>query len=643
MLVHFKPRGLWSFVAVLFSSFIFLTPRILCAESLESDTAKSTAPQILNQPTEIITDTPLSSFSERSGVWPAVIAPQDLFIETAETLADYLNQFPGIQARQYGSPTVSIRGSAQADRVLKLFDGVPLNLADGFGGSDLFLPQETLGSIRILKGPSSVFYGSSGMAGAIDYRLRIFERPAARLALADDTGTLGPRSIFGVVPFRVASPENQPNFQVSAFAERIPGAYEYDSVSGSGSGRLDHNWNETERFTFGGDVNLGQTEFKPRIILVRSIGESPGALSDPFISTIESNGSLVSLEAVRSLTSAIDFGVRLSDVRLHSKFDRDTPNPSDSNSSQSAASVDLNTLLFQRAVMRTFSDFRYNEFSASYLDGQKYFEHEWDAGQIFEVPLSREIVLSPGYRYQSDSGDWFKSLSLTRTKDSLRTWALYSEGFRAPSLSDLHADVSDFKGNPALQPERSRAVELGFLKEAPRRFGTYAEGLSYGAAVYGISYYDLVDTIAVGTGVRTKINSGRAHSVGLELNSAYSQGPWVLSVSYNLMDARNNDTGEPLRLAPKNQLNARLSLQLGPFIMEIEDTYWSSYFDRTVPGNELKELPAWNIVDFNVRTLGLSDWEVKGGVLNIFDVPRELTLGYPEPQRRFYISALRYF
>lgn len=599
--------------------------------------------QIWNQPTEIITDTPLSNFSERSGVWPSTEVPQDLYVETAESLSEFLNQVPGVQARESGSPTLSIRGSAQADRVLKLFEGLPLNLADGVGGSDLFLPQETLGSIRLIKGPASVFYGTSAMAGAVDYRLRIFERPALRLSLADDSGVIGPRSAFGVLPFHLSPSDSSSVLQATLFTERRPGRFHYDSVSGQGSGRLDHNWTDTHRATLAGDFNIGGTLLKPRVILVKSVGEQPGALNDPRVSTFSTQGSLVSLDTSHPLSDSVDLGLRFSNILLESEYDRDTASPSDSRSLRTALSVDLQTLLAESAILRTFADLNYGEFSASYLQGQKYFDNDFEVGQAIEIPLSETLVLAPAYRYRLNSGDWLKSVGLSRTLEKLRSWILYSEGFRSASLTDRYANSSFSKGNPSLQPERSRAIELGFEREPPRRFGTYGEGLSYGASVYAIRYSNLVDTASAGPGVTTKINNGQAHSIGLEANSSYSTGPWVLSLGYNLMEARNEDTDERLRLAPRHQLNARVSQQLGPILLELEDTYWSSYVDREFPSNELKELPSWNTVDFNVRTLGLMDWEMKAGVLNIFDEPRELTLSYPEPQRRFYFSALRYF
>ena len=90
-------------------------------------------------------------------------------------------------------------------------------------------------------------------------------------------------------------------------------------------------------------------------------------------------------------------------------------------------------------------------------------------------------------------------------------------------------------------------------------------------------------------------------------------------------------------------MSASVSQQLGPVIIEARETLWSEFYDRDPSTSQLRTLPSWNTFDFEFHTIGLTDWEFRGGVLNLFDRPRELTIGYPEPQRRFYASALRSF
>ena len=67
----------------------------------------------------------------------------------------------------------------------------------------------------------------------------------------------------------------------------------------------------------------------------------------------------------------------------------------------------------------------------------------------------------------------------------------------------------------------------------------------------------------------------------------------------------------------------------------------TAFYDREFGATQLRELPGVNLMDLNIRSLGLTEWEFKAGVLNLFDRPHEYTVGYPEPQRTFYVSALK--
>ncbi|MES2962377.1 MAG: TonB-dependent receptor plug domain-containing protein, partial [Bdellovibrionota bacterium] len=205
------------------------------------------AQQIQNQPVEIVRAAPLSSFSERAGAWPSLEIPEARLTNDRSDLSERLNALPGLQARTNGSPVLSIRGSGQADRTLRLFEGLPLNMADGVGASEFFLPTETIGSLNVIKGPSSVFYGGSAMAGALDHRVRFFERNAIRTTASDEGGWLGSRSLFGALVL----PESKhvDRGQLTLFHERTPGRFPFTSTSTTRSGRRESNSSDLSRAT----------------------------------------------------------------------------------------------------------------------------------------------------------------------------------------------------------------------------------------------------------------------------------------------------------------------------------------------------------------------------------------------------------
>ena len=600
--------------------------------------------QVQNQPLEIVTASPLSAVSERVGSWPVYELDQELMQHGNASIAESLNSVPGMAVRESGSPVVSIRGSAQADRVLRLLEGIPLNTADGVGANDIFFPIEILKSATIIKGPASVFYGPAAMAGALDHRLRIFERPAVGVTLSteNDFKSLGTRSLLAVAPFGKSGPPTEPLSQISIFREARPGNFSYDAISTDDSGERNNNDSDTTRGTLFTQFGLGKTKIRALSVLARNSGESPGSLLSPFISTFDNSAFLGSVEGVLPLSSTNQLSARITQANLWGLYDGGTSSQTTSFNTRSALSLDGRFLLGERVLSQTFVDLTHQELAASYLDDTRYYQDDADIGEILQISATPTLDLSPSLRYNSRTKETFGALSITKGFSQHKVYATYSQGYRTPSLTDLYADFSKFKGNPDLKAERSSSVELGGFLEQGDRYSGFFDGLLARLAAYHTDYSNLIDSRTEGA-IQTKENVGEARVLGVETTIGYTISVWTFNIGYNLMDARNVTDDEPLRLSPKNQVTLSIAQQLGPVVIEAKETIWSAYYDRDPNSNELVELPGWETFDLTFRTLAITDWEFNGGIINVFDEPRELTIGYPEPQRRYFISALRSF
>jgi iron complex outermembrane receptor protein len=93
----------------------------------------------------------------------------DNHINNAEEL---INKTPGIEVMD---GQASIRGGSgfsygAGSRVLALIDGLPVMAADAGNIKWQFLPLENLSQVEIIKGASSVLYGSSALNGVINFR-----------------------------------------------------------------------------------------------------------------------------------------------------------------------------------------------------------------------------------------------------------------------------------------------------------------------------------------------------------------------------------------------------------------------------------------------------------------------------------------
>ena len=104
----------------------------------------------------------------------AILKPERIIRNNAVSLEDILTQLSGVEVLD-GQP--SIRGGSgysygAGSRVLVVVDGLPLMSGDAGDVKWDFLPLENLSQIEIIKGASSVLYGSSAMNGVINLRYR---------------------------------------------------------------------------------------------------------------------------------------------------------------------------------------------------------------------------------------------------------------------------------------------------------------------------------------------------------------------------------------------------------------------------------------------------------------------------------------
>ncbi|MBK9293817.1 MAG: Plug domain-containing protein [Oligoflexia bacterium] len=194
-------------------------------------------------------------------------------------LSDALNNFSSLQARSIGSPTFSIRGSQSSARVLSLLEGVPLNLADGFGPEPLFIPYENLESVTVLKGSSASTFGKDAMAGAINFNLNQSQGLYTKLSYSsfntkETYVRHGGKEIF-----------------VSAFHSHSDGNYPYKIDRLNLSGTTERNNQETLRLSF----KYVNKNLRSLHLISRQIGTIPGPADFPSPSNFNNIGHLHSL------------------------------------------------------------------------------------------------------------------------------------------------------------------------------------------------------------------------------------------------------------------------------------------------------------------------------------------------------------
>lgn len=591
------------------------------------------------QPVDVIEATPLETFSDRTGTWPSESVPTDRLLSNGISFFESADRILGLNTRgslSKGSPAFSLRGSVGAGRVLSLYDGVPLNLADGVGAQELLLPREAIEQLSILRGPSSVFYGSSAMSGGINFIPSIYLRPRLRASI----GSFGQKGLFAAAPLLTGDNDK---LQVTAFNESIEGDYAYKSLSSLQSGTRTRTDTHTQRFTASGEHSRGPTDIAYRAIYGSEFGSSPGSETFPNPTLSRKNAQLYALSGSHHWNDRWNSKLRLSFTQTENKsLSTSQPPERLTRAYQSVLGAETSYLSSEdwklTGLMEAKEDFYSVSATQNNVDRKvRKSEKSYEPGAVFEAPLAENIRIQTGARYLPDYGVVVKALGARQTEGPREFYVNYSEGFRAPSLSDKYEDDPFFVGNPNLKPEKSQQIEAGLKQDSQRYAERTLDRFAFAGSVYSISYEDLMVSHDIGAGVYSKRNEESATAFGAEAQAGYPFRFFSIEAGYAYIDAKAR--GRPVQFTTEQQYFLAIAHYFGPLVMELRDTLYNNYQYGSAP----QDTWTWNTVDFTIRTIGLNDYSFQAGLLNILDQPRMYSLGYPEPQRRFFISLERVF
>ena len=593
-------------------------------------------------PTVNVEASPLETFADQGGLWNYEKVETSTY---SPSIQEDMNASPGIASRSEGSPATSIRGSAQSGRVLSLVDGVPLFSATGIGSQTLLVPQENLNSLEVYKTPSSVFYGASAMGGVLNYRTETLERPRVRVSggsYDSPTHGLNQKSIFLGTP--VIKNKNN-HLQSSVFLSDDSGRFNY-TINDAGTGRQtrDQNNNETHRAQLKGVHKLADLEIEENVIAVQNRRRSPGSVFAPSQSDTQTQAQLLALGVKSNKVPAGEMSFRSSALFEHvDSMDQMFASSSTAQSLQQTLRYELTEV---DASPEFTVNWRHDQLKASYADNSRFNDDQVDLGMRLLFPAGPNWMVQTGARYLTNFGQFITAFGAFWEVRESKFWMNYSEGLRAPTLTDQYARYSNYTGNPDLKPELSQGLEVGYKRRlwGPTLYDR--QGLFFSAVGYRTYYRKLIEYSSTGTQIRP-VNRGEAWVKGVELQLGY-QGPvWKVEASTDATESNDELSLQPLRLTPRQKHVLRGTYQWGPIEPGIRYTYWGAYLDQkltaTAAPNEYTELGPWRTVDFSVQTVGFANWWLQAGVLNVFDEQRQLTFGFPEPGRIVYLSYQRDF
>lgn len=573
--------------------------------------------------------------STRSVRWPVIeenLSPALLLPQSD----DALNSLNGIQSRTQGSPTLSIRGSAQSGRSLVLYDHIPLNFSSGLGVPRLFLPKETLKSVVIVKGPASLFYGSQAMSGAIDFVSKKYLRPEININFSDTNESFLPwrRGGVGQQSYQLATPLLQTqhtHIQASLFYEDNDGQFPYQSKNISGV--RDFNAENMSRLVIKGYHQEKDLRIDFNSILGRQIQQSPGSVISPLPTRQQTTGTLASISPHLFLSSQQSIKSRLSFMKTEAQF-LESSTPSQNNQTTLIAQNEWIYDFNPTAKLQFFADVFSHRLDSSFI-GEDLTRTSAELGPLFSFFSYKKLQHQVGGRYLLRYKKLLPSLATHYFFNKKDLWISYSEGFRNPTLSDLYANSPYFKGNTSLQAETSHQFELGIKSQNPR------SQLSWDLRLFHIQYQNFLESFQLSPSVFSRRNQGSGYSQGLDLEIKKSSAFWDLVFSYNHLKTHNQSYDRPFRLSPQDQLTFTNVFKWKSLHLQVQNTHWYKTYD--IYNNEVVALPDWQQWNFFLNLWLSPKTRLGFGLINAFNASKQLTFNYPEPQRKYWLQIHKQF
>lgn len=508
---------------------------------------------------------------------------------------EIINKTPGIEVID---GQASVRGGSgfsygAGSRVLALIDGLPMVSADAGNIKWQFLPLENLSKIEIIKGASSVLYGSSAMNGVINF----ITADASNIPVTNFYAELG---VFGNPKNRERIWWSSPRIFSSAsfshlqkygntdlsFAASLLDDEGYRWLNGEKLGRitlkLKHFNRKTEGLTYGLSLNSGYT-VKRDFVLWQNAGA--GALKQQENATIQLHGTYLSIDPFITLKRSDKFRHDLR-MRFQSTLNRFPESEKTNSDAYSAYSEyqfwkKLGSFLDLTAgLTETFSLIRSNMYSnhnGFTLAGYT---------QLEIKPVNR-IKAVAGVRVEQNSldGEFDKIVPVFRAGLNLQM-ANYSflrlsfgQGYRYPSIAEKFASTT--LGSVAIFPNPDILPESGWSTEAGLKQGLMIGNIKGQADIsafmmqntnmieYYLSVYTDPSTGLASTGFKaTNVEQSRVYGGEIELtltgsigqiNTTFTGGyTYIYPVEFN--KATNQNTGEYLKYRRKHSGKAAVNL-----------------------------------------------------------------------------------
>lgn len=458
---------------------------------------------------------------------------------------------------------VNIRGVGQANKVLFMIDGQP-QWAGIYGHS---LPDTYVANgvekVDVIKGPSSLLYGSNAMGGSIN----IITRTQSKEGVSGRA-----RAMFG-------------SYSTQKFA--LSSGYKRNRFSATLSGQLDRSNGYRKGSGFWLANEFAQLKYAlsdhwsvaGMLEMTQTFANYPGTTQTPlenmWTDISRGTGSVFIKNRYKKAEGGIQAYINWG---RHNVDDGNSPGTEPRDYLFHSTDYNMGVTLYESLYL-----WRDNILSAG-IDFQHWGGHIWNTDKDDESKRTSEqrhhanevagyVMMQQGFfndildvnggvrlQHGSPYGNvWVPQAGfIIKPGKTAQIKALFSKGFRSPNIRELY--LYPPVSNTDLKPEYMLNYEIGYRQHF------IDNRLMVGAAVYYIDGKDMIERTMV-DGRAKLVNTGRFHNKGFELEAAFNCMPNLradASWAYLHTDAN-------ILYAPKNKLNIELTYSPGDFCFTLEE------------------------------------------------------------------------
>ena len=565
----------------------------------------------------------------------SVVTSEDIEERGITSVQDALRALPGVSVNGSGTSftQVRIRGG-EANHTLILIDGIA---ASGGDGEYILSGLETanIERIEILRGPQSVFYGSNASARVIN----IITKKGTEGTTLSASLELGSGTIATAF-FARRDARGGVSLSLSRTDDR---GYDQSGDGGEKDGIRRNTAILSGDYLVTDDLKLGVT--------VRRSREDYDYDSTSFVAT-DAQSYVVDDPTQFSdrdeTTAALYAEYSMMDGRMTHRlsFEKTDNEQSFNGGPPTETTTDAVKYRLSFGIDGSVSDadqllnvLLENRRDAS-SSNPDYGREATSAAVEYRASFDMGLDVQAGVRF--DDNDVFKdattwNVGLSYTLDSgIRLHGSAGTGVVNPSYFELYANAFGYTGNPNLQPERNRSIDLGI--EVP----VLGDRGSLNITLFKEALTDEITAVSTGPGTFTYINqAGDSDRQGVEIQGGVqATEDLALRMAYTYLDASNPNGSVEIR-RPRHELTlgATLAAFGGRGTVSGDLRHVSGNYDTQLWGSfATVELPAFTTVNLSANYDVTDTVQLNGRVENLFDADATDVWGYATRGRAIYVG-----